>query len=109
LMTQEALLLWSRPCSVFYYPIWMWYHASSGLRKRLNTTGAWRLDISSVLSSKRNAMAAYLDAPKTSQGYPFCGRLPWAFLHNFGLDYEVYFPASNFQPPFSGILPSPSI
>jgi hypothetical protein len=94
-MTQEALLLWSRPCSVFYYPIWMWYHASSGLRNRLATVGAWRLEIATVLPVKKQAMAAYLDAPeKTSDGNPFCGRLPWSFLRCFRRKYEIYFPAT---------------
>ena len=61
-LTHEALRLWSRPCAVFYYPVWMWYHASSGLRKILNTADAWRLDITGVLSNKKHALAAYLDA-----------------------------------------------
>ena len=39
-LTEQALRLWSKPCALFYYPVWMWYHASSGLRQRLNTTGA---------------------------------------------------------------------
>jgi LmbE family N-acetylglucosaminyl deacetylase len=92
-LTHHALSLWSKPCSVFHYPVWMWYHGSSGLRKRLQTTGAWRLNISAVQTDKHNAMAAYLDAPKTPEGNPYCGRLPWAFLHNFRRRYEVYFPA----------------
>jgi LmbE family N-acetylglucosaminyl deacetylase len=90
-LTQHALRLWSRPCVLFHYPVWMWYHASSGLRKKLNTTGAWRLDISAIQANKQHAMAAYLDAPRTSQGDPFCGRLPWAFLQVFRRKYEVYF------------------
>jgi LmbE family N-acetylglucosaminyl deacetylase len=93
-LTHEALRLWSRPCAVFYYPVWMWYHASSGLRKRLNTTGAWRLDISAVQNDKEHAMTAYLDAPKTPEGNPYCGRLPWSFLRVFRRKYEVYFPAT---------------
>ena len=93
-LTQQAFRLWSRPCAMFFYPVWMWYHASSGLRKRLSTTGAWRLDIAAVLSDKKKAMAAYLEAPKTSQGNPYCGRLPQAFLRNFKRKYEVYFPAA---------------
>ena len=93
-VSHEASRLWSRPCAVFYYPVWMWYHASSGLRKILNTADAWRLDITGVLSNKKHALAAYLDAPKTSQGHPYCGRLPWSFLWNFRRRYEVYFPAS---------------
>ena len=92
--THQALRLWSRPCAIFHYPVWMWYHASMGLRRRLNVAGAWRLDVSTVLSDKEHAMAAYLDAPKTSQGYPYCGRLSRAFLRNFRREYEVYFPAS---------------
>jgi LmbE family N-acetylglucosaminyl deacetylase len=91
-LTHQALRLSSRPCAVFYFPVWMWYHASSGLRKRLNTTGAWRLDISMVQADKEHAMAAYLDAPKTPEGNPYCGRLPWSFLRNFRRKYEVYFP-----------------
>jgi len=93
-LTEEAVRLWSRPCSLFYYPVWMWYHASSGMRKNLNTAGAWRLDISAALSSKNHAMAAYLDAPKAPGGKPYCGRLPWSFLQNFCRKYEVYFPAT---------------
>ena len=94
-LTLQALRLWSRPCSVFFYPVWMWYHASSGLRNRLDTTGAWRLDISEVLPDKENAMAAYLDASRTSRGHPYCGRLPWAFLQNFRRKYEIFFPATS--------------
>ena len=93
-ITQQALRLWSRPCAVFYYPVWMWYHASSGLRKRLSCTGAWLLDVSAVQFDKEKAMAAYLDAPKTSQGNPYCGRLPRSFLRNFRRKYEVYFLAT---------------
>ena len=93
-LTHQALRLWSKPCTVFYYPVWMWYHASSGLRHRLNTFGAWRLDISAVQTDKEQAMAAYLNAPqKTAEGNPYCGRLPWSFLRNFRRRYEVYFPA----------------
>lgn len=93
-LTHEALRLWSKPCAIFYYPVWMWYHASSGLSQRLNTAGAWRLDISAVRCDKVHAMAAYLDAPqKTVEGNPYCGRLPWSFLRNFRRRYEVYFPA----------------
>ena len=94
LMTHEAVRLSGRSSAMFYYPVWMWYHASSGLRKRLSTTDAWRLDIAAVLSDKEKAMAAYLEAPKTSQGNPYCGRLPQAFLRNFKRKYEVYFPAT---------------
>ena len=92
--TYQALKLWTQTVAVFYYPVWMWYHASSGLRKKLDTTGAWRLDISTVQPEKIRAMAAYLDAPKTAQGNPYCGRLPWSFLQNFRREYEVYFPAA---------------
>lgn len=92
-LTRHALLRWSRPCVLYYYPVWMWYHASLGLRRRLDTAGAWRLDISTVLSTKKRAMAAYLDAEKTSDGKPFCGQLPWSFLLNFRRDDEVYFRA----------------
>ena len=92
-LTRAATRAWARPCALFYYPIWMWYHASSGLRKRLATEGAWRLDISGVLGAKRQAMSAYLDAPKAPNGNPYCGRLPWSFLRNFRRRYEVYFPA----------------
>lgn len=92
-LTHQALHLWSKPCALFYYPVWMWYHASSGLRKRLNTSGAWRLDISAVSSVKEHAIAAYLDAPKTPEGNPYCGRLPWSFLRNFSRKYEVFFRA----------------
>ncbi|MCX6966283.1 MAG: PIG-L family deacetylase [Verrucomicrobia bacterium] len=94
-LTEEAVRLSSRPCSLYYYPVWMWYHASSGLRKRLDTAGAWRLDISAALSAKNHAMAAYLDAPKAPGGKPYCGRLPWSFLQNFRRRYEVYFPATS--------------
>lgn len=94
LMTREAVRVSGRNSAMFYYPVWMWYHASSGLRKRLSTTDAWRLDIAAVLSDKEKAMAAYLEAPKTSQGNPYCGRLPQAFLRNFKRKYEVYFPAT---------------
>jgi len=90
--TLQALSLWSKPCEVFFYPVWMWYHASSGLRQRLNATGAWRLDVATVLTEKQHAMDAYLDAPKTTRGHPYCGRLPWAFLRNFRRPYEVFFP-----------------
>lgn len=95
-LAKAALIAWSRPCSLFYYPVWMWYHASSRLRKRLDCQGAWRLDISSVLPAKKQSMDSYLDAPhKTEAGHPFCGQLPWSFLRNFRRSYEVYFPASN--------------
>ena len=93
-LAQAALKAWGKPCSLFYYPVWMWYHASSGLRKRLDCQGAWRLDINRVLPAKKQAIAAYLDAPqKTFGGHPFCGCLPWSFLRNFRRRYEVYFPA----------------
>jgi LmbE family N-acetylglucosaminyl deacetylase len=92
-LAHEALRRWSQPCALFYYPVWMWYHASSGLRKRLDTLGAWRLDVSAVLSGKQHATDAYLNAPKTSQGNPYCGRLPWAFHQVFRRKYEVYFAA----------------
>ncbi len=94
-MACEALRRSGRSCVMFHYPVWMWYHASSGLRERLDCRGAWRLDISSVLPAKKQAMAAYLDAPKTSAGDPFCGRLPWSFLRNFRRGCEVYFPAAD--------------
>lgn len=93
-ITQAALGLLSKPCTLFFYPIWMWYHASSGLRRRLDITGAWRLDISAALNAKKHAMDAYLNAPKTGAGNPYCGRLPSSFLKNFRQPYEVYFPAS---------------
>lgn len=99
--TQQALRLWDRPCALYFYPVWMWYHASAGLRKKLDTCGAWRLDISTVQTAKLQAMAAYLEAPKTSQGNPFCGQLPWSFLRNFRRKYEVYFPADAAAPPSS--------
>lgn len=92
-LTRQALRLWSQPCALFYYPVWMWYHASSGLGKSLDAIGAWRLDISTVQTNKEHAMAAYLDAPKTPEGNPYCGRLPWSFLRNFRRKYEVFFPA----------------
>ena len=94
LITREAQRLRDRACEIFYYPVWMWYHASSGLAQRLDLRGAWRLDISAVLSAKKQAMAAYLEAPKTNQGNPFCGKLPWSFLWNFRRSYEVFFPAA---------------
>jgi LmbE family N-acetylglucosaminyl deacetylase len=93
-ITHQALCLWAQPCALFYYPVWMWYHASSGLKGRLDIRGAWRLDVSEVLSDKQSAMAAYLNAPKTSEGNPFCGRLPWSFLQVFRRSYEVYFQAA---------------
>lgn len=84
------------PPTLLYYPVWMWYHASSGLRKRLDCRDAWRLDISAGLSVKKQAMAAYLNSPqKTADGNPFCGRLPQSFLRNFNRPYEVYFPAKD--------------
>ena len=92
-LTKQAVRLWGQPCPAFYYPVWAWYHAPFGLRKRLNPTGAWRLDISGILAKKIHAMAAYLDAPKTSLGHRFCGSLPPAFLRIFRRRYEVYFPA----------------
>lgn len=93
-LTHEALRLWSKPCEISYYPVWMWYHASSGLRQRLSLSGGWRLDITAVQMDKAYAMGAYLDAPKkTVEGNPYCGRLPWSFLRNFRQRYEVYFPA----------------
>ena len=95
LMTREAVRISGRNSAMFYYPVWMWYHASSGLRKRLDCRDAWRLDISAGLSAKKQAMAAYLNAPqKTAAGHPFCGRLPQSFLRNFIRPYEVYFPAT---------------
>lgn len=99
-LAQAALSGGARQCELFYYPIWMWYHASSGLRKRLDRVGAWRLDIATVLPAKRRAMAAYPDAPrKTSAGHPFCGRLPRSFLRTFRRPYEVFFRASNILGP----------
>ncbi len=90
-LTHQAVRLGCRPCAIFYYPIWAWYQASWGLRKRLNTTGAWRLDVAPIRSQKAHAMAAYLDAPKTSLGDRFCGSLPQAFIQIFRRKYEVYF------------------
>jgi hypothetical protein len=55
--------------------------------------GAWRLDASGLEESKKSAVAAYLDAPKTLSGIPFCGRLPWGFLWNFQHTKEIFFTA----------------
>ncbi len=103
-MTHEALRLGGLVCALVYYPVWMWYHASSGLRQRLDCHGAWRLDISRGLPAKKQAMAAYLDAPKTSAGNPYCGRLPWSFLRNFRRHHEVFFPATGGSAP-TGLPP----
>ncbi len=94
-LSRQAARLWSKPCAVFTYPVWMWYHASYGLHQQLHCAGTWRLDISEVLPDKKNAMAAYLDATKTSRRHPYCGRLPWAFLQNFRRKYEIFFPATS--------------
>ena len=90
-LTHQAVRLWRRPCAMFYYPVWLWFHSRFGLRRRLKTTGAWRLDVSKVRPEKTQAMSAYLDAPRTSRGLRFCGDLPDGFLKSFRQNHEVYF------------------
>jgi len=92
-LTHQALLLWSHPCGLLYYPVWMWYHASSGLRKRLDTSGAWPLDITTVLADKQRAMAAYLDAPKTSEAIHSAVAYRGLFYRFFGAVMKRIFPA----------------
>jgi LmbE family N-acetylglucosaminyl deacetylase len=93
-LVREAVLLSRRPPRVIFYPIWMWYHASPGLGTRLAVDGAWRLDGKTVKLKKAAAISEYLDAPKSSSGLPYCGKLPWGFLWNFQHAAEVFFPAS---------------
>lgn len=87
----EAARRASKPFIVIHYPIWMWYHASTGLSRRLKADRAWRLDGGPVRSRKRAAMAAYLEAQKALNGLPYCGKLPWAFLWNFRRRNELFF------------------
>jgi LmbE family N-acetylglucosaminyl deacetylase len=85
----------SKPFAVIHYPVWMWYHASLGLGRRLKADRAWRLDGGSVRSKKRAAMGAYLEAQKALNGSPYCGKLPWAFLWNFRRRSELFFSESS--------------
>lgn len=93
-MTLAARRISGRVFSVFYYPIWIWYLSSMGLGKRLDLRDAWRLDISSVLAVKHRALAAYLDAPVSANGTPYCGSLPWAFIWSLRRPAEYFFPAA---------------
>lgn len=90
ILTRAALRRRGHPCVRYGYPVWMWYHSTSGLRQRFRTTGAWRLDISSSLLAKKQAMAAYLDAPKARSGSPYCGKLPWSLRYNFLRRHELF-------------------
>ncbi len=92
-LVREAIHFSRKPCNVIHYPIWMWYHASLGLSKRLIVDGAWRLDGKTVKARKKAAISAYLDGPKTLSGMPYCGKLPWSFLWNFQRRNEVFFDA----------------
>jgi LmbE family N-acetylglucosaminyl deacetylase len=76
---------------LIYYPVWLWYQASTGLGARLAVGGAWQLDDKTVRSKKAAAISEYLDAPKSSSGQPYCSKLPWAFLWNFRHTSEVFF------------------
>jgi len=95
-LARAALGQYSHPCTLFYYPIWMWHYTDSGLQHRLLGTGAWRLDIAATKDAKRQAMAVYLQAVKTIKGDPYCGRLPGYIMYNASRDYEVFFPSSGF-------------
>ena len=77
--------------SIFYYPIWMLYLNSKDLRMQLDLKNAFRLDISKVVSVKHRAIAAYLDAPSSANGSPYCGNLPWALLWSFRRPSEIFF------------------
>lgn len=87
----EAAQRAAGPFEIVHYPVWMWYHASLGLGRRLKTKSAWRLDGGTVRSKKHAAMAAYLESEKARNGLPYCGKLPWAFLWNFRQRSELFF------------------
>jgi LmbE family N-acetylglucosaminyl deacetylase len=90
-LARKAVELSGMPWRLIYYPVWIWYHASSGLGRRLVTNGAWRLDGGLVKAKKAAAMAEYFEAPKAASGKPYCGKLPWGFLWNFRNASEVFF------------------
>lgn len=90
-MAREILPILPKPCRVMHYGIWIWYHARTGLTHRLVIKHAWRLDGRSVKSKKMAAYAAYLNAPKSASGIPYCGHLPWGFLWNFRRTSELFF------------------
>jgi N-acetylglucosamine malate deacetylase 1 len=94
LAIQQALRLWNKPCALSFYPTWMW-HAGRQLHNKLDTSSAWRLDISTARKAKKHAMESYLNSSRTAEGAPFCGCLPWGFLWNFRRKYEVYFTDSS--------------
>ncbi len=89
-LMREAVRLSGKPGRVSYYPVWMWY-AGAGLGARLAVDGAWRLDGKTAKLKKAVAISEYLDAPKSSSGQSYCGKLPWAFLWNFRHTSEVFF------------------
>jgi N-acetylglucosamine malate deacetylase 1 len=93
-MTVVARQMVTQKCSVFYYPVWIWHLSSMGLRKRLNLRDAWQLDISRVLAVKHRALEAYLEAPVSASGKPYCGVLPWSLSWSIRRPRELYFSAA---------------
>lgn len=89
-IVNSAIRKYTGSINLYYYAIWMWYLGSHGLRKRLDFSKAWRLDISSELVSKEQSIDHYLNV-KTPDGRTYVGDLPRGFLKIFRRPYEIYF------------------
>jgi len=78
-------------CDIIFYLVWPWYSIPVAMLQRLDWSTAWRLDISSVLRKKQQAIESYLSNTVPYCGHPYCGRLPKGFIGSFSWPNELFF------------------
>jgi LmbE family N-acetylglucosaminyl deacetylase len=95
-MTLEAIRQCRLPVHLFYYVIWTWFNGPWGIKKKLNVSKAWRLNIRHVIDKKSRAIDRYLYCGKAASGIPYCGKLPRFLIYCARMKDEIFLD-SNFQ------------
>ena len=90
-MTRAALASAGINALLLFYPVWLWHSLPLRRFRAALMHLAFRLDISSVLPKKLEAIRQYSSQLTPICGRPNCGCLPAGFLKHFRHPYETFF------------------
>jgi LmbE family N-acetylglucosaminyl deacetylase len=77
-----------KPCELYYYWVWAWYHMRPSRWKQLNFSRLFKVDIEQYRKRKNELIDLYLE-PKAPSGIPWSGKLPMAMLAPLRKRYEI--------------------
>jgi hypothetical protein len=94
-ITFEAIRKSGLTVRLLHYVVWTWFDAPWGIKKKLDLSKSFRLNIRQAIWKKSKAIDRYLNGEKTPCGIPYCGKLPRSLIYCARMKDEIFFDSTS--------------